>query len=87
MGIPSGSPAWWTKPPSSLSRRSSPRASPIANPVGMNAHHEVSLSKLSRDQRYTTMFAQFFGSGPIYLRRVENALASFERTVLSGNSI
>jgi cytochrome c peroxidase len=61
-------------------------ASPIANPVEMNQTHEVSVSKLSADPTYKPLFLAAFGPGGITLGRVENSLASFERTILSGNS-
>jgi cytochrome c peroxidase len=61
-------------------------ASPIADPVEMNQTHEVSVSKLSGDPAYKALFAKAFGSSAVTLARVENALASFERTILSGNS-
>jgi cytochrome c peroxidase len=61
-------------------------ASPIANPVEMNQTHEVSVSKLSADPAYKPLFLAAFGPGGITLPRVENSLASFERTILSGNS-
>ena len=61
-------------------------ASPIANPLEMNQPHEVSVSKLGKDPRYKVLFGQAFGSEGITLKRVENAIASFERTILSGDS-
>jgi cytochrome c peroxidase len=61
-------------------------ASPIADPVEMNQSHEVSLSKLSADPSYKPLFTKAFGPGGITLGRVEKAIASFERTILSGNS-
>jgi len=61
-------------------------ASPIADPLEMNQPHEVFLSKLAKDPFYKTLFAKAFGSPAMTLGRVEKALASFERTVLSGNS-
>ena len=61
-------------------------ASPIADPLEMNQSHEVFLSKLGKDPGYKTLFSKSFGSTDITLGRVEKALASFERTVLSGNS-
>jgi cytochrome c peroxidase len=61
-------------------------ASPIADPVEMNQTHEVSVSKLSADPTYKPLFLAAFGPGGVTLGRVEKALASFERTVLSGNS-
>jgi cytochrome c peroxidase len=42
--------------------------------------------RLASDPEYVTEFQQAFGPGPITIHRVENALASFERTMLSGNS-
>ncbi len=61
-------------------------ASPIANPVEMNQPHDVSVAKLAGDPRYAALFNQAFGPGGVTLERIENAIASFERTVLSGNS-
>ena len=61
-------------------------ASPIADPLEMNQPHEVFLSKLAKDSTYKTLFDKSFGSTDITLGRVQKALASFERTVLSGNS-
>jgi len=52
----------------------------------MNQPHEVFLSRLAKDPQYKVAFQQAFGSSDVTLRRVENALASFERTILSGNS-
>jgi cytochrome c peroxidase len=59
---------------------------PIADPLEMNQPHEIFLSKLAKDPAYKTLFAKSFGSLDITLGRVEKALASFERTILSGNS-
>jgi cytochrome c peroxidase len=61
-------------------------ASPIADPVEMNQPHEVLVAKLNRDLAYKELFVKAFGSGGVTLERVEKALASFERTILSGNS-
>lgn len=61
-------------------------ASPIANPVEMNQPHDVSIGKLAKDPEYLALFNQAFGPGGVTLQRVENAIASFERTALSGNS-
>jgi cytochrome c peroxidase len=61
-------------------------ASPIANPIEMNQSHDVSVSKLRRDPVYRAMFRDAFGTEDVTLKRIENALASFERTLLSGNS-
>lgn len=59
---------------------------PIADPVEMNQTHDVSVSKLGADPTYVSEFQRVFGPGPITMGKVQNALASFERTILSGNS-
>ena len=61
-------------------------ASPIANPVEMDQTHEVSVSKLESDPVYQAMFVKAFGSKQATMDRVEKSIASFERTILSGNS-
>jgi cytochrome c peroxidase len=61
-------------------------ASPIANPVEMNQPHDVSVGKLAKDPHYIALFNQAFGPGGVTFQRIENAIASFERTGLSGNS-
>jgi len=61
-------------------------ASPIANPVEMDQPHDVSVSKLSQDPSYRGMFQRAFGSPDITIDRIEKSLASFERTILTGNS-
>lgn len=59
---------------------------PMANPIEMNQPHEVSISKLNAMPEYRKEFAKAFGPGPITIDEVEKAIASFERTLLSGNS-
>ena len=61
-------------------------ADPMAAANEMNQAHDVSVSKLEADAAYREEFAQAFGPGPIDLVRIQKALASFERTLLSGNS-
>jgi cytochrome c peroxidase len=61
-------------------------AFPIANPVEMNQPHEVSVSKIDRDPAYRADFALAFGPGHVTLGQIQKSLASFERTLLSGNS-
>ena len=61
--------------------------SPIINPVEMRQKDGTAVvSKLKADSRYHTMFQNAFGSPDITMGRVENSLASFERTLLSGNA-
>jgi len=59
---------------------------PMANPIEMNQPHEVSVSKLNAMPEYRKEFEKAFGPGPATLDKVEKAIASFERTLLSGNS-
>lgn len=61
-------------------------ASPMTNPVEMNQPHKISVSKLAHDPTYPPLFRKAFGTDDVTLGRIENALASFERTLLSGNS-
>lgn len=61
-------------------------AGPIANPIEMNQTHEVSVAKLNADPGYVSEFEKAFGPGPVTIGKVQMAIASFERTVISGNS-
>jgi cytochrome c peroxidase len=61
-------------------------AFPIADPVEMNQPHDVFVGKIRRDPTYKAEFAQAFGPGAITLGLIEKSLASFERTLLSGDS-
>jgi cytochrome c peroxidase len=61
-------------------------AFPMADPLEMNQAHDVSVSKIRNDPAYKAEFAQAFGPGTITLALIEKSLASFERTLLSGNS-
>jgi len=61
-------------------------AAPIEDPVEMNQKHEVSVSKIGDDPAYQAEFAQAFGPGSVTLTKIQKSLASFERTLLSGNS-
>lgn len=59
---------------------------PMEDPVEMNQHHAVTVSKIGADPSYQQQFASAFGPGPITIGKIEKALASFERTLLSGDS-
>lgn len=61
-------------------------ASPIADPLEMKQPHKASVAKLAQNKEYPELFRQTFGTSEITIERVESALASFERTLLSGNS-
>lgn len=60
--------------------------SPMSDPLEMNQTHDASIGKLKHNPAYKALFQSAFGSEDITLQRVENALASFERTLLCGNS-
>jgi cytochrome c peroxidase len=59
---------------------------PIANPLEMDQGHELLVSHLNADPEYKAEFQKAFGPGPATLGKVEKAIASFERTLISGNS-
>ena len=59
---------------------------PVANPVEMAHTLDGVEKKLSADASYRAMFERAFGPGRITYERAEKAIASFERTVLAGNS-
>jgi cytochrome c peroxidase len=59
---------------------------PIANPIEMNQTHDVCVSRLAADASYKADFEKAFGPGAVTIGKVENAIASFERTLISGNS-
>ena len=59
---------------------------PVQNPVEMAHTLQGVVAKLSADPTYVEQFAKAFGDGPINYGKVEKAIASFERTVVSGNS-
>ena len=59
---------------------------PIANPLEMNMPHDACVAKLGSNPTYVKLFEGAFGPGPISMEMVGKAIASFERTLLSGNS-
>ena len=59
---------------------------PIANPVEMATTHEAVITKLRADPKYLALFKQAWGTDHITIDLVVKSIASFERTVLCGNS-
>jgi cytochrome c peroxidase len=59
---------------------------PIANPIEMAQTHDACVAKLNRDAAYRRDFTAAFGPGPATIHKAEMAIASFERTLISGNS-
>ena len=56
--------------------------------LGMSGKEDVLLARLKEDPRYQKLFADAFAGGgdPFTIANVTKALASFERTLLSGDS-
>ncbi len=59
---------------------------PIQNPIEMGNTHEAMVNSLRRLDGYRGMFKKVFGTDEITVDHVAKAIATFERTVLSGNS-
>jgi cytochrome c peroxidase len=59
---------------------------PIANPIEMGMTHDLVVERLRGFAGYRPLFQRAFGSEAIDIDRVAMAIASFERTVLSGNA-
>ena len=59
---------------------------PVANPVEMAHTLQGVEQRLSRDPSYVAAFEKAFGPGPVTYAKVEKCIASFERTLISGNS-
>jgi cytochrome c peroxidase len=61
-------------------------AGPMQNPVEMAHTLEGVEKKLAADAHFQEAFRKAFGSEGVTIERVQKAIASFERTVISGNS-
>jgi cytochrome c peroxidase len=59
---------------------------PMANSIEMNQPHEVTVAKLNADPGVRRQFQEAFGPGDVTLGKIEQAIASFERTLVSGDS-
>jgi cytochrome c peroxidase len=59
---------------------------PVQNPVEMAHTLKGVEDRLNADATYRNDFAKAFGPGPITYERVEKAISSFERTIVSANS-
>lgn len=59
---------------------------PVQNPVEMAHTLKGVEERLNGDPTYKAAFEKAFGPGPITYEKVEKAIASFERTVVSANS-
>jgi cytochrome c peroxidase len=61
------------------------RKAPVQNPVEM-ANTLTTVEQRLADPSYREQFAEAWGARPITYEMVEKSIASFERTVISGNS-
>ncbi len=59
---------------------------PIENPIEMGHTVQAMVADLSTIQSYRPLFEKAFGDPTITKERVAQAIASFERTILGGNS-
>jgi cytochrome c peroxidase len=59
---------------------------PMEDADEMNQPHAIAIAKLERDPVIQGQFDAAFGPGPITIERIQQAIASFERMLISGNS-
>lgn len=59
---------------------------PIANPIEMGHAHDLCEKCVAGIKGYRPKFAAAFGDDKVTIDRIAHAIATFERTVLSGNS-
>ena len=59
---------------------------PIQNPIEMGETHAGVVAKLNKAAGYRDLFQKAFGSPEVSIDNVAKAIATFERTLLSGNS-
>ena len=59
---------------------------PMTNPVELGNTHDEIVKRLSADKTYLIQFEHAFGSKNITIQQTAEAIASFERTLISGDS-
>jgi cytochrome c peroxidase len=59
---------------------------PIQNPIEMGNTHQAMIQTISRIAGYEDEFRAVFGEGPITVDQVADAIAAFERTVVTTDS-
>jgi len=59
---------------------------PMEDPDEMNQPHSITVAKLEKDPVVQKQFDAAFGPGPITVGKIQKAIASFERMLISGNS-
>ena len=56
---------------------------PIENPIEMNIHSKLAVKRIAKIKAYRPLFKQAFGEGKITQDKIDKAIATFERTLLS----
>lgn len=59
---------------------------PISNPIEMGMELDEAVTRLSTIEGYKPLFVAAFGDETVTADRISKAIASFERTIVSGNS-
>lgn len=59
---------------------------PVTNPIEMANTLEAAVQRIQEDASYREDFKAAWGTGQITFEMIEKSIASFERTVISGNS-
>lgn len=59
---------------------------PIQNPIEMGSTHEATVKRIASVKGYAPLFKAAFGDDKVDIDRVAKAIASFERTILTGNA-
>lgn len=59
---------------------------PIANPIEMGNTHPAAAAAIAKIQGYRPLFLKAFGSEDVDIDRIAMAIATFERTLLSGDA-
>lgn len=59
---------------------------PIANPGEMASSHTVAIDVLNSIPQYKTWFKEVYGSGPVTIAMITDAIATFEETLVTPDS-
>lgn len=59
---------------------------PIQNPIEMGFTHEEAVARIAAVKGYRKLFKKAFGDDAVTIDRIAKAIASFERTAVTGNA-
>jgi cytochrome c peroxidase len=59
---------------------------PMANPIEMGNTHAAIVEQVRAIEGYRSLFKAAFGDDAVTIERISKAIATFERTIMSGNS-